>query len=505
VCNLYDSPYDERNPEEHPEEADESTDRALGRRRTSDPDVTAQAVPPKAGGEHCAVDSCGQPALGPVAGTFYCTWHHGMAVEAENVKADIAYCDAEQAKIKYDAEGYPAAPKPEGWDEIWVSPEGWDEWVEPFSDGWDAYVQSQLEAPPIAAKHFTLAVDVEERAVVFADKPLLQANSFHLLAGRKAAGKGTYLSDLAARVSRGELGPRRNVVWIGSEDSRSMDLKPRLAVAGADMGRIAFPDFGVPIRLPHHADQLREIIEREIGNVGLLIFDPLSDFVGGVDGNDEAKVRPALVPLNQLADDLGCILVGVRHLTEKNAPHGILAALLGSSAWAQVPRVVLALVEDDQEDDLRHITVARGNRLPRGQASLSFRIEGVDRSDHGHEAEIPRAVWLGQSDKDLDALLKGAAPTSKTKLARDAVLDELHAAGGRMESDALDARVAERIGLKPKSVRNIRSKLSDDGLIRAEPEKDDTGAVIRWRVVLTSEGLLGSGEPDPDSGSERSW
>src|SRR5512133_335945 len=75
---------------------------------------------------------------------------------------------------------------------------------------------------------------IEMRSIVFLDKPLWQADAFHLVTGRKGVGKGTVLANLAARVTRGELGPKRRVVWIGSEDSASIDIKPRVIAAGGD-------------------------------------------------------------------------------------------------------------------------------------------------------------------------------------------------------------------------------------------------------------------------------
>src|SRR5436190_2182821 len=61
---------------------------------------------------------------------------------------------------------------------------------------------------------------VEMLPIVFVDKPLFQANAFHLLVGKKNAGKGTFLSSVAARFTRGELGEARNVIWIAAgEDS----------------------------------------------------------------------------------------------------------------------------------------------------------------------------------------------------------------------------------------------------------------------------------------------
>src|SRR5437016_1067763 len=71
------------------------------------------------------------------------------------------------------------------------------------------------------------------RSIEWLEKPLWQASAFQLLAGAKGAGKGTYLAGLAARISLGG----RNVLFVSSEDSVSIDLKPRLVAAGADQDR----------------------------------------------------------------------------------------------------------------------------------------------------------------------------------------------------------------------------------------------------------------------------
>jgi hypothetical protein len=43
------------------------------------------------------------------------------------------------------------------------------------------------------------------RRVEWIDKPFLQRDAFHLLAGRKGVCKGTWSANLAARVTRGDL------------------------------------------------------------------------------------------------------------------------------------------------------------------------------------------------------------------------------------------------------------------------------------------------------------
>ena len=74
----------------------------------------------------------------------------------------------------------------------------------------------------------------------------------------------------------------------------------------------------------------------EIGNVGLIIIDPIGNHLGGVDTDKEGLVRHAIGGLNDLANELGNTIIGVRHLT-KNTSAGALASVLGSTAWRDIP------------------------------------------------------------------------------------------------------------------------------------------------------------------------
>ena len=184
-----------------------------------------------------------------------------------------------------------------------------------------------------------LLADIEMRSIVFLDAPLWQASAFHLVAGRKGVGKGTMLADLAARATRGELGERRNVVWIGSEDSASIDIRPRIAAAGGDDQRIAIvTDW---IQLPRDIEALSNTVGA-IQEVGLVIVDPIGNHIAGKSSNAETDIRDAIGQLNRLADDHECLVAGVRHLSEKEAKAGALAAILGSSAWVLFSAVLRA-------------------------------------------------------------------------------------------------------------------------------------------------------------------
>jgi hypothetical protein len=317
--------------------------------------------------------------------------------------------------------------------------------------------------------------EVRMRSIEWLERPLWQRSAFELLAGPKGAGKGTYLAGLAARISR----TGANVLFITSEDSVAIDLKPRLVAADAEINRC----FVIPqhVRLPEDVARLRDLA-LGIGGVGLLVIDPVANHVGDRNSNNDAEVRDAIAPLNRLADELGCLLIGVRH-PGKDRSRGAVASILGSTAWVDTPRAVVMVVADDEDPLVRHIQVVAGNRSLNGSAQ-AFRIDAVDVP--GLKEPITLATALGESAKSVDELLAApAAGGTKTALARELVLDILD---GELEyeSDALDARVAKETGLAAGTVKNVRMKLKDEGLVKAYPFRDEGGQIVHWLVARTA-------------------
>jgi hypothetical protein len=321
---------------------------------------------------------------------------------------------------------------------------------------------------------------IEMRSILWLERPLWQRSAFELLAGAKGSGKGTYTAHLAARVSRGDLpGGPQNVVFVSSEDSAEIDLKPRLVAAGADTDKVFVIQRSV--RLPDNIDVFRQIAS-ELGGIGLLIIDPVANHIGNTRGNDDTEVRFAIAPLNQLADDLDALVIGVRH-PGKDRSRGALASVLGSTAWIDTPRAVVMLATDDQDDTLRHIQVVAGNRSINGRGQ-TFRIDAVDIP--GLAEPITVAVPLGESSKNVDDLLGSRSrQETKTATARELILDILEDEG-EQESDALDARVARQTGLAAQTIRNTRVALGKEGLTKAVPDKDEYGSVSRWQISRTA-------------------
>jgi hypothetical protein len=341
-------------------------------------------------------------------------------------------------------------------------------------------------AEPVVTKasplNMTLGVralaDVEMRSIEWYDRPLFQRAAFQLVAGKKGAGKGTYLAGFAARVSRGELdGQPMNVLLIASEDSDEIDIKPRVRAAGGDEDRIY--TLTEPFRLPDDVAKL-EATARAIGNVGLIIIDPVASHVRG-DTHAEDPVRAAIDPLNKLAHNLGCLVIGVRHLS-KNTSRGALASVLGSTAWTDVPRAVLAVAADDEEDLVFHIGVVAGNRSARG-LGRSFRIE---LADVGLKESVTRAVTLGDSSKDVETLLSEAGEQRgravKREGAEEIILREL--ALEERPLDYLKAVCAAEIASAGDTVYRAANALKTKGRVRCS--NSGPGTPWLWRLTMAS-------------------
>jgi hypothetical protein len=234
------------------------------------------------------------------------------------------------------------------------------------------------------------------------------------------------------------------------------------------------------VQLPRDIPEIGQVVER-IGDVGLALIDPVSNHIAGKDSNQDDDIRAAIAPFNAFADEHACMVIGVRNLTEKEVKGGVLAAILGSSAWVQVPRVVVAMARDNNDAGLFHMQVVAGNRVPLDVPGRMFRIEGVMLPDF--EEPVTRANFVGDSTRDLDTLLSAKKP-SKSGGARELILHILRAEG-QQPSEQLDRRVAAETRLSPRTIKNLRRQLADQGLIESVEEKDAAGHIARWLVTLT--------------------
>ena len=256
--------------------------------------------------------------------------------------------------------------------------------------------ESRLVPVPLA--------DVQMRSIEWLERPLWQRSAFQLLAGAKGSGKGTYLaasqpgSRTAARTSSSSRPRTRRRSTSNRGSSRPT---PTSRAASRSPSTSSLPDDVAHLGALAHS----------LGGVGLLVVDPVANHIGAGNSNDDVEVRHAIAPLNRLADELGCLLIGVRH-PGKDRSRGAVASILGSTAWVDTPRAVVMIAVDDEDPAVRHIQVVAGNRSLNGTAQ-AFRIEAV----HGRRTQGADHARASSSANPASPSRRCSAPNRRRRRA----------------------------------------------------------------------------------------
>lgn len=171
------------------------------------------------------------------------------------------------------------------------------------------------------------------------------------MAGAPGQGITTIALAVAATLTNGGKWPDQTrakrgkvLIWSG-EDDPSDTLKPRLLAAGADIGQCFFiagrkdKDGVLQAFDPANDMQALEDAANSMGNVKLLIIDPIASAVAG-DSYKNTEVRRALQPVVDLATRLGAAVLGITHLSKGGAGVDPAMRVLGSVAFTAVARVV---------------------------------------------------------------------------------------------------------------------------------------------------------------------
>lgn len=222
-------------------------------------------------------------------------------------------------------------------------------------------------------------------------------SGFTLLYGAPGKGKSYLTVGLAADISNGTPLPNtalamgvtpKNVLLFAYEDDAATVVSNRLRACGADMARVhtLLPDDG---EFTHRELSLLEEAIEDIGNVGVVIIDPLTAWSAGIDDNSETQVRPALGALHRLGQKLRVPILGVKHT---NKMQGGSNRIAGSRAWEAVARSAVLAGHDNEREFVEGITYGGivQTKLNLGPASLPLTYK----IDHG------RFVWTGV-DKTL--------------------------------------------------------------------------------------------------------
>jgi hypothetical protein len=316
--------------------------------------------------------------------------------------------------------------------------------------------------------------------------------------GDPSTGKSTLSLDLAARVSTGKPWPdgtdnaeAGHVLLLSAEDGAADTIRPRLDAAGADVSRVHLLT-GVPVKdddgnivevppsLPRDVPHLRKLVER-LG-VRLVVVDVLMAYLSsGTDSYRDQDVRGALAPLARMAEETGCCVLLIRHLSKTGGTHALYRG--GGSIGIVGAARAAYLVGRDPDDDGRRVMACTKSNLAAEPPTLAYRL--VDSSEHG----CARVEWESGPVKLTAAdLLRLADPDERTEArAIDAWLVEALRNGPQPSRQVMAD--AEAQGWSKTSTMNARKRL---GVV---PHKD--GMAGGWTLSLPEESGEESEEPQP--------
>jgi len=236
-----------------------------------------------------------------------------------------------------------------------------------------------MEAEPRHIIGYKRATELEEKKVEWIVPNQIPRGMMIGLAGEQGVGKSAFITHLAARASVGEpLLPESKgcdpmgVMIFSSEDSWDRVWLPRFLAAGGDPQNLFFHESvrgsankdPRPLEFPDDAEWL----EREIhaANVGLVVFDPILEFLSDkVNTISSKSVRSALRPVSAIADRTRCTFVNIHHLN-KDQKQSAAFRIADSHQFIAIYRAGYLVGKDPDDPLIRVAQPIKTNHAPEG-------------------------------------------------------------------------------------------------------------------------------------------
>jgi hypothetical protein len=220
----------------------------------------------------------------------------------------------------------------------------------------------------------------------------IPADAITLIVGNGEAGKSWIITALVAMFTTGrgwpaEAGqnthPPGRVLIFNDEDRPDTVIVPHLEDNGANMELVSIYD------CVRGADGSKQFYDTETRaseferyldirpDAKIVIFDPITAYLGRAKENSNSEVRAALAPINEIAQKRGVTVIGVTHLNKK-IDMNIVDRTLGSSAFKNVARACWAVIHDKDEDgepvEWRKFISVKNNYAPKKPPGFQFKI-----------------------------------------------------------------------------------------------------------------------------------
>ena len=310
--------------------------------------------------------------------------------------------------------------------------------------------------------------EIEPKPVNWLWEDYIAKGTFTLITGEPDLGKSQITLSLTSVVTTGgiwPLGGKRckegDVILISAEDSLKHTIRTRLEANSANMDKIyhldGIGDYNSGNKLFNLKSNLNELetMINEIKEVSMIVVDPLSAYLAGVDTYNNKDVRSMLAPLSKLAERYDLAIVCVEH-PPKSSNGRAMNQVGGSIAFVAASRSAY-LVSKDPEDEERRLFLKIKNNLSNYSGGISFTVES-HKLPNG--IEISKVVW-GDEPVTItaDEVLSYYNQTEfqHKKESRKKWLQEELADGPKKVTDVLEE--AKNQGISQKQLRTLREKI----------------------------------------------
>lgn len=280
--------------------------------------------------------------------------------------------------------------------------------------------------------------------------PYIPYGKLTILQGAPGEGKSTFMLNIAARLTAGHSMPdgykvksAQNVIYQTAEDNLADTVKPRLLLAGADCGRIAYiVDDDAPLTLEDN--RIEKIIQHT--HARLFILDPLQAYLSqDFDLLSVGRMRRQLKNLADIAAKYSCAIVIIGHMSKANGEKNLYRGL-GSIDIAAIARSVLMISQDKGDASVRYMFPVKSSLAPKG-AALSFVID-----------DKQGIVWRGTQTVNQAVYLSNLSAETKKELASRITLDMLR------QQDAHSTDIINKLKLMGVSERTIHTAKKELGI-----------------------------------------
>lgn len=320
------------------------------------------------------------------------------------------------------------------------------------------------------------ALDIQAKPIRWLWQGRIARGKVSVLAGNPGLGKSQVTVSIAAVVTTGGAWPvdrtpadPGNVIFLSAEDDPADTIRPRLEAAGADLSRVFILDAVVESYRADGGEVVRAfnlkadlgrlgVLLAEIGNVALIVIDPITAYLGDADSHVNAQVRALLAPLSDLAAKHGSAVIAVTHLN-KSGGSDALMRVTGSMAFVAAARAAWLVVKDPSNED-RRLFLPLKNNIGNDQTGLAFEVQSAQFKSAAGLIETSRVLWetaaVTVTANEAMALGGNSDGRSATDEAQS-WLTELLFDGPMRASDA--QKEARQAGIADKPLRTARERL----------------------------------------------